>query len=148
VTLSSYYEFENAAPIEQSLRQKFGDKHARGEWYRLDQVDLSQINQICELLGGSKRTDITTISEEAVEEADVIGEIASEITSDLSRSDIEKLISEGWRLERKPQRNKSGATREYYVLRLESKKDGKRHRPSIYLGKDNLLGPMEEPSTQ
>ena len=100
LSLESCYEFDNASIVEQCLHQKFSTKNESGEWFSLDKADLQQFEQICNLLNGKKSTETVAISKEDTEEADLIGEIISKETQTPDKFDFEKMMRDGWRIER------------------------------------------------
>jgi hypothetical protein len=126
LVVRSCYEYENASTVEQSLHQKYASKRVSGEWFQLDSADLTQFDQICELLGGKKNSQLTTVTEEATEEAELIGEITSEETSTLSKFDFEQMFRDGWRIETSGKND-----RRYWIWRRGSGSN----RKSIYGGR-------------
>ena len=72
------YEFANAEVVERGLHQKFSLIRKRGEWFALNQGDLSQLNEICVLLGGNRVEIKDIVGEEEVAIAEEEQEIISE----------------------------------------------------------------------
>lgn len=48
------YEFPSAYMVEKVMHQKFSEKRAQGEWFRLSVQDLKDLCTICEMLGGQR----------------------------------------------------------------------------------------------
>jgi len=99
LVVESCYQFDNPAPVEQSLHNKFRNKQAMREWFRLEAEDLEQFEQICQLLDGQRHTMPVTISEQDTEEAEALTRIISEESTGYDPADFEQMIAAGWRVE-------------------------------------------------
>lgn len=133
----SCYEFDNCTSVEAVLHQKFDSKKTIGEWFELNKYQIREFEKVCSLLNGRKNGETIMPSEEEIAEAQVQQEIESEeVKKRLTREEIEDMLKNGWRIEDKPCPDRKGNVYRYYVLRGEFKKDGKRYRPTIFIGKE------------
>lgn len=103
-----HFEFENPAPVEQALHQRFEAQCERLEWFNLSASDIATLNEICLLLGGKRCGSVVNVTESDVSAAEVLG-VANDDAPILER--IEKLLAEGWRLEF----SGSGEYKKHYV---------------------------------
>ena len=46
------YGFENAEVVEKAVHQRYKNLRQRGEWFMMNEHALSEVRQICSLLGG------------------------------------------------------------------------------------------------
>ena len=90
------YEFENAAPVEAAIHQRYAGVRKRGEWFELDDHDLVDFEQICQLLGGCNYAIFSTpiVEDSEIEEAEEIQESAETEYFDMDdpRYTVEKRI--------------------------------------------------------
>lgn len=70
--LSGCYGFENAEIVEKVLHQKFSKTRERGEWFELSPQNISELHDLCILLGGEITVTTSVVSENDVEIAEEI----------------------------------------------------------------------------
>lgn len=129
------YGFSNAESVERSLHQRFANTRARGEWFSLDDRDLLDVEQICQLLGGAKKSDkeLPTVGNEEISEAEVLA-----VPTEEGTWDFQQMFKDGWRMEAA----NDGERHKYWCWR----RGYKENRQYIYGGRiENLpLGSIEE----
>jgi len=84
------YSFNDAAPVEKVLHNKFSACRAVGEWFRLDGEQIGTFRSICQLLDGAPLIDLPQVNEEEIELAE-----ETQDTQEILLSGIE------WRLDRR-----------------------------------------------
>lgn len=84
------YAFQNAAPVETVLHQKFSDKRRRGEWFELNYQDTKDMHQICLLLGGGAfEYTGQEATDEAIEEAEQVDVSLEDVRTEMRMSNGE-----------------------------------------------------------
>lgn len=113
----SIYGFQNAETVERALHQRYSDVRVRGEWFGLDDHDISDIDLVCKMLGGELVDTVSEVTEDKLDEAEDMGEIFS----NGAKFDFVAMFSDGWWIERSNSKGK----REYWVWRktLETGRD-------------------------
>ena len=89
------YGFKNANAVEVAIHQRYSGSRKRGEWFFLDDHDLVDFEQICQLLGGEKEIANALPTDEDIQTAE---EIQSEVLDSEDKLDFEKMFADGWRL--------------------------------------------------
>lgn len=124
--------FDNASAVETVLHQRFASKRTRGEWFALDADDVTLIDKIIYLLGGSAPPVISEVEDSEIEEAE---EVQESFLEDGGKWDYAAMYADGWR------QNKSDSRGRYWMWR---KMEGG-ERKSIYGGVlSDLPHPIEE----
>ena len=90
------YGYENANAVEAAIHQRYSDVRQRGEWFGLDDHDVIDFEQICQLLGGIKEgaKELPTVAEDEIEEAEVLAE-----PTDGGKWDYAAMFADGWCME-------------------------------------------------
>lgn len=66
----SIYGFANAETVERALHQRYSDVRVRGEWFGLDDHDISNIEHVCKMLGGKLIETVAEVTDDKLEEAE------------------------------------------------------------------------------
>ncbi len=66
----SIYGFPNAETVERALHQRYSDVRVRGEWFGLDDHDISDIDLVCKMLGGELIETVSEVTEDKLDEAE------------------------------------------------------------------------------
>lgn len=107
------YGFANAQFVEAAVHQRFSWARVRGEWFELDDEQLSDFHKICDLLGGSRPTEVPTVANESeIEEAEVLAE-----PTEGAKWDYAAMFADGWRMEKSTSK---GVTGRYWCWRKGS----------------------------
>lgn len=136
--VKAVYGFENSAPVEASIHQRFSKERRRGEWFELDDSGELNFNHICRVLGGQfVATDNQSLpTNDEIEEAEEIQEISLPVEG--GKWDYGAMFSEGWRMEKNGAGLKTGR---YWLWRKGCDSD----RKSLYGGLVSELPlPLEE----
>lgn len=110
LSVCAYYQFDNPAPVEQAIHQRFSKQWQLGEWFGLTESDLSLIDSICLLLGGIKQK----------EELPEIQNTDDAEDAEVSAAGVNEMIKDGWRIEIKGEGAYKG---KYYSWRRGSGAD-------------------------
>lgn len=72
LTVVYSFGFQNAEVVEKALHQKFEKRWERGEWFSLIPPEIEEFNKICEMLGGISASFDSSITDDAIKEAEDI----------------------------------------------------------------------------
>jgi hypothetical protein len=88
------YGFDNAAPVEAAIHQRFSKIRRRGEWFEMGEKDISDFHNICSMLGGLIDLVPEPVSNDEIEVAEEMSQPA-----DGGKWDYDAMIADGWRIE-------------------------------------------------
>lgn len=90
------YGFESANAVEAAIHQRYSAVRKRGEWFCLNDLDLIDFEQICQLLGGKKDTANALPTDDEVAEAE---EIQESVMAEGAKFDYSAMFADGWGIE-------------------------------------------------
>lgn len=96
LTVMACFGYENAEVVEKAIHQKFDASRLRGEWFSLDNDEITKFLNLCRLLGGVESffSNASPLDEEIKEAEEV-----QEQTLDVDKWDFSSMFSDGWIME-------------------------------------------------
>lgn len=93
--ISSCYGFEDAAPVERVLHQKFKKSRHFLEWFKLSSNEVEEFEEVCRVLDGELAYEyLGQASNSQIEEADEVAGLPEG-----GKWDFAAMYAEGWRIE-------------------------------------------------